>query len=232
MKQIFSIIVLLFLTAAFVNAQSVSNIRFEQSDKQVVIHYDLSGESGSKWNIDIFCSQDGGKTWGSPLRKITGELGYPIEPGTNKKVIWDVLAEREKLEGVISFKVKATEKNGLVTYPPINKPNFSDDYYKYRRSKNFWFVSAFVTGGIGTFTYLQSGKYYTQYQSATTDADDLHAKADLYNKIAPIALGIAGICTIEFILKAGKQSKAKKEKLSFYPRPLFRGGGFGLAYTF
>ena len=79
---------------------------------------------------------------------------------------------------------------------------------------------------------MQTGATYTQYQSATTDADALHSKADLYNKIAPIAMGIAGICTIEFIIKAGKQSKAKNEKLSFYPQPLFHGGGVGLAYTF
>lgn len=239
MKQSFLILLLNFLTTLFVVAQSVTNVRFEKSGKQVVISYDLMGDKGSTWQIDVYCRQLGKDAL---LQKITGEYGKSIMPGTNKKITWDVLAEFEKLEGEVSFKIEATKNKDLVrekveaVSPPLSKsvpsPNFSPEYYKYKKSKTVWLVSALVSGGIGTFTYLQTGTYYTQYQSATTDADALHSKADLYNKIAPIAMGIAGICTIEFILKAGKQSKAKKEKLSFYPQPLVGGGGIGLAYTF
>lgn len=239
MKQTFLILLLIFLTTLFVGAQSVTNVSFEKSGKQVVISYDLSGEPGSTWNINIYCKQLGKDVL---LQNITGACGKSILPGTNKKITWDVLAEFEKLEGEVSFKVEATKNKDLgkeqveaispTVYKPKPTPNFPPEYYKYKKSKTVWLVSALVTGGIGAFTYLQSGTTYTKYQSATTDADALHAKADLYNKIAPIALGIAGICTIEFIIKAGKQSKAKKGKLSIYPQPLIGGGGMGLAYNF
>lgn len=115
MKLVFSFIILFFLTITIANAQSVSNIRFEHSGKQVVIYYDLSGELGSAWRIGIYCSQDGGTTWSSPIRELTFEFGNTIKPGTNKKVTWDVLVEREKLEGEISFKVEATKREELVT---------------------------------------------------------------------------------------------------------------------
>lgn len=239
MKQSFLILLLILLTTLFVGAQSVTNVSFEKSGKQVVISYDLLGDKGTTWYIAVYCKQLGKDKL---LQMITGACGKSIIPGANKKITWDVLAEVEKLEGEISFKVEATKNKDLVkekvetVSPPLIKspppPNFSAEYYKYKKSKTVWLVSALVTGSIGTYTYLQIDNSYTQYQSATTDADALHSKADLYNKIAPIAFGIAGICTIEFILKAGKQRKAKKEKLSFYPQPLSRGGGLGLAYTF
>jgi hypothetical protein len=233
MKQSFLILLLILLTNLFVGAQSVTNVSFEKSGKQVVISYDLSGEPGSTWNINIYCNRAGDKTWGTPLQKLTGAYGNAISPDTNKKVTWDVLSEMENLEGQISFLIEATEIISPKIDPPIVEPIFPPEYYKYKKSKTIWLVSAMVTVGIGAFTYLQTGTTYTQYQSATADADALHSKADLYNKIAPIALGIAGICTLEFIIKAGKQSKAKKEKkLTFYPQQLFRGGGVALAYTF
>ena len=242
MKQLSIFILFIVLATKFVGAQSVTNVRFEKSGKQVVIFYDLSGDKGSTWNIAVFCSKDGGKTMGIPLTKITGDCGKAIATGTNKKVTWDVLAEYDKLEGEISIKVEAVKSNiladkkGAIDSSMVDNSSlsskFSADYYKYKKSKTIWMASALVTAGIGVFTYLQSAKYYTQYESSTTEADALHAKADLYNKLAPVALGIAGVCALEFILKSGKQSKAKKEKLTFYPQKLIGGGGVVLAYTF
>jgi len=116
MKHIFLTIYILLLSNAVIHAQEVTNVRFEQSGKQMIIIYDLTGETGSAYKVDIYCSSDGGKTWGNSLKMITGETGNDIKPGINKKAIWDVLAEREKLEGEVSFKVKATESEKSGTY--------------------------------------------------------------------------------------------------------------------
>jgi len=232
MRQIFLILVLFFLTAALANAQSVSNIRFEQSGRQVVIYYDLSGERGTAWNIEIYCSQDGGISWGAPLQKLIGEFGNAIKPGTNKKVTWDVLAETEKLEGKISFKVVATGKDGSGTYQSKVKRNYSADYYKYKKGKSFWFVSCLATGAIGTYSYLQAAKYNTQYKDATTDAAAIHQKVVQFDIISLAAFGAAGFCAAEFIIKAGKQGKAKGQSVSFYPQPLKQGGGLALVCKF
>ena len=112
--------------------------------------------------------------------------------------------------------------------------SYSKEYYKYKKSKNFWLVSALVTGAAGTFAYLQTGPTYDQYKTASTTitATDAYKKAEMYNLVTPVAFGIAGFSILEFILKSGKQNKAKKQSLSFYPIPVKNGGGFGLAYHF
>ena len=108
----------------------------------------------------------------------------------------------------------------------------SNSYNKCKTSKTLWLVSALVSSGVGTIAYLQSDKYYTQYQTATTDAGDLHQKVELFDMIYPVAFGVAGFCTLEFIIKAGKQGKAKRQSISFIPQPLNHGAGLGFAYTF
>jgi len=254
MKQLFFVLVFILLTATLAKAQEVKNIRFEQAGKQIVIFYDLLGENGTSWNISVYCYNGQDSSWGAPLQKLTGAAGKGIRPGTSQKVVWDVLAEREKLEGNISIVVEATKneepvktKVKEINTPAEQVPNmviekssilapeklaYSPEYYKYKKSKSFWMVSALITGAVGTYSYLQAGKYYDQYKTATTDAESLHQKVQLFDMISPVAYGIAGFCAVEFILKAGKQSKAKKQSLSFYPFPVNNGGGIGLAYTF
>ena len=258
MKYLFFILVFLLLTVKLTNAQSVTNIHFEQAGKQLVIYYDLSGDPESTWFIDVYCSQDGGKTWRSPLEKLSGAAGKGIKPGPNQKVTWDVLQERENLEGEISFKVEATKseeltvaKTLIISQPldkpadktvdktPVevldkvaDKPSYPADYYKYKKAKTAWLISALASGAVGTFSYLQAGSAYTKYKTATTDAASLHSKVKLYDTISPIAFGVAVFCVVEVISKASKQNKAKGQKMSFYPVPLNNGGGIGLAYTF
>jgi len=117
MKHILLSIVFLFLANAASFAQEVTNVRFEQSGKQVIIYYDLAGKAGSTYKVEIYYSSNGNKTWGNSLKMLTGEAGDAIKSGINKKAIWNVLAEREKLEGEICFKVTATdsEKSGKFT---------------------------------------------------------------------------------------------------------------------
>lgn len=226
MKHFFLISFFLFLMLGFANAQSVENIRFEKSGRQIVVYYDLLGEQGTIWSISLFCSPDGGKTWGSALQKITGDAGKKIKPGANKKIIWDVLSEVEKLEGEISFKISAIQD------PSTIKPVYSTEYYKFKKGKQDWLIAGLVSSATGALGYLQYDKYYKQYKTATEDAADIHKKVDLYNTVSSAAVMVAGFCAVEFIWKSRKQAKAKKQSLSFYPQPIYHGTGFGLAYFF
>ena len=220
MKQITSILVILFLSPVFTEAQSVTNIRCEQRDKKVIIFYDLTSKQGSNWKIDLYYSQDGGKSWSTPLQKISGETGNKIKPGTDKVITWDVLSEVEKLEGKICFKISAIEQ---LPYPL--------EYYKFKKSKQDWLIAGLVSSATGVFGYLQYDKYYKQYKTSTDEAADLHKKVDLYNTVSS-AVMVAGFCTVEFIRKARSQSKAKKQSLRIYPQPIDNGTGIGLVYTF
>lgn len=106
------------------------------------------------------------------------------------------------------------------------------DYYKYKKGKNFWLASTLLSSMVGGVAYWQAGKKYAGYQVSTTDAASLHEKAELFNKISPIAFGVAGFCAIEFVLKSSKQGAAKRKSLSFYPQELKKGIGLGLTCMF
>jgi TonB family protein len=100
------------LLSLIVKGQTVINLRFEQSGKMIDVYYDLSGKSDELFQIRLYCSQNGGKTWGNPLNYVSGAVGENIKPGTEKKITWDVLKENEKLVGEVRFKVESTPASG------------------------------------------------------------------------------------------------------------------------
>lgn len=99
-----AILLFLSITAGFgTQAQSVTNVDYYQSGKQIVVTYSLDKTA----NISVFCSTDGGSTFGSALKRVTGDVGSNVAPGS-KSLTWDVLAETEKLTGDnIVFKVQS-----------------------------------------------------------------------------------------------------------------------------
>lgn len=87
---------------------------------------------------------------------------------------------------------------------------------KYKRNKNIWLGSAIFSSGIGVYSILKSNQLYDEYQSATTNASDLHDKIETYDMITPIAFTAAGLCLVEFFIQNSKFKKAKS-KLKLYP---------------
>ena len=85
-----------FLT---LNAQQVTNIQVIQENDKVVITYDISSNNaGQTFDIKVECSTDGGKTFSIIPKSLTGDLkGIKAEVG--KRIVWDVLSERETLSG-------------------------------------------------------------------------------------------------------------------------------------
>jgi hypothetical protein len=133
---------------------------------------------------------------------------------------------------VLSAQVKTNPAKGKAEPEKIPELKFGKDYYKYKKSKTIWLVSGLVTASAGIYTYLQAGKYYTQYQSATTDADALEKKVKTFDTIYPVCFALAGASGLGFIIQAKKQGKAKSQTLGLYPRPVFEGAGLGLVYNF
>ena len=92
------------VTAVCSFGQTVSNVDAYQEGKNIIITYDIdkAGLVG-----DVYCSTDGGRTWGEALRQVTGDVNKLVPAGRHR-IVWDVLSEREKLSGAnICFKVVA-----------------------------------------------------------------------------------------------------------------------------
>ena len=229
-KYLISAIAVLFCLNSF--GQEVTNVRISQDGTSIVVLYDLEGKN-DRYDVNLFYTTDDGKTWQGPLKNVTGDVAAQLA-GKNKKAIWNAIAEKGFIEGTIQFKLYA-EPVKLISQIPEQqamKNTYVPEYYKYKKSKVLWLSGVLVAGALGTFSYLQAETYYDQYQAATTDAADLHQKVELYDKITPVAFGVAGLCALEFILKAGKQSRAKKQPLTLAPVSIKNGAGIGLAYTF
>jgi len=97
---------LLLICAVTMSAQTTSNVVVEQVGKKVVVTYDLDKLA----DISLCYSVDGGKTYSQPLQQVSGDVGKQVSAGTNKRITWEVLAEREKLVGSgIVFKVVPSE---------------------------------------------------------------------------------------------------------------------------
>ena len=102
-KLVFFLLLSVF-TAVCCFGQTVSNVDAYQEGKNIIITYetDKAGSVG-----DVYCSTDGGRTWGAPLKQVTGDVNKQVPAGSHR-IVWDVLSEREKLSGAnICFKVVA-----------------------------------------------------------------------------------------------------------------------------
>ncbi len=144
MKRIY-ILILLIVCNLVAFGQRVSNARFEQVGKQVRICYDLSSDA----SIEIYLSTDGGKTFEySPLRSVTGDVGKKVLAGYNRCAMWDVLSDKEKLQGNnITFKIRAV--------PLSSNQTFTVDGVS--------FTMVFVKGGtftMGTTSKQDDDAYY------------------------------------------------------------------------
>jgi len=113
MKKFTLLLFSFFLLFNVANAQKVKNIKWERDSNLIVINYDLvSLIKGNTFNVQLFCSTDGGYVYNIPLRNAIGDVGTDIRLGKKKTVAWDVFKDVGGLAGMVSFRVVA-EKNPI-----------------------------------------------------------------------------------------------------------------------
>lgn len=121
MKKIIFLLLLL-IPALYAVSQNVDNVDFRQDGGDVVVTYELKQFS----DIELYVSTDGGKTFGKPLKKLSGDVGKAVNPG-KREIVWDVLEEVGELQGdEIAFRVKAYPVNDffvLLNYEYTATPN-------------------------------------------------------------------------------------------------------------
>jgi len=99
---------------------------------------------------------------------------------------------------------------------------------KQSRKQGFWGVTTLLMAGAGGYFLYESDQKYTEYQNSTSShATDLRNTAELYDKLGPVFLGVAGLCAIEFTIHSVKKGKAKNN-LSLYKTR----NGITLSYKF
>jgi hypothetical protein len=232
MRNFLFLFLLVFVTGiGFSNklhAQIISNISVSQLDKSIEVNYDLEGTSTYK--ISLYYSDSSGKNWIGPLKAVSGDVGPSQRPGKQKKIIWDASSELSSVEGYFQFKIvaeaefdnlfKENPQQPAIIEPPVEKPKkvltdlerrkLTLVMEKAKKRRTPWLVSFVITGAAGAFGYYQTGALYEQYKTATTNAASLRQTITTLGYAYPAALGVAGISFIEFLVKSGKYSNAKK----------------------
>ena len=174
-------------------AQKVTNAAFEQVGKQVRITYQLDKTA----DIQVLLSTDGGKTFGSPLRAVTGDAGKNVTAG-NKTIVWSPLEEMEKLvSDNVVFKIVPVIQSfpgglsGKFSVASGKQVQFSKGNLQYQASTDTWRfaehqwdyvgeanknVSSSYDGWIDLFGWGTSGwnsgaNVYQPYSTSETNSD-------------------------------------------------------------
>ncbi|MCX6287218.1 MAG: fibrobacter succinogenes major paralogous domain-containing protein [Bacteroidetes bacterium] len=110
MKTVLTIVIF-GLSFLKLSGQSITNVAAIQEGNNAVITYNLQCESNA--DITIYYSEDNGATFKGPIKKVTGDVGCNITSGNEKRIIWNVLTERDLLSSDnIVFRVKGFQKYG------------------------------------------------------------------------------------------------------------------------
>ncbi len=117
----FTLLLFLMLTSSF--CQTVTNVVARAEGEQVQIVYDLAGNVGESYEVKLFCSLDGGKTFTKAPSKVLGAVNRWEAPGTAKAITWEAKKDLGDYEGNLQFKVMATGKGGSVS--PTKATQFS-----------------------------------------------------------------------------------------------------------
>jgi formylglycine-generating enzyme required for sulfatase activity len=97
--------------SAVIHAQNITYPDFYQDGNKVIITYSL--DKGA--DIQVFLSQDGGRTFSGVLKNVSGDVGKGVSPGSGKRIVWDALSEYEKLVGT-DFVFKITAGGGVLKF--------------------------------------------------------------------------------------------------------------------
>jgi len=107
MKQLILGLVISFLSYSTLFSQTVSNVNYRQLDQQIEITYDLTGQKFYQhFNVAVYVSEDGGRTFTGPLKEVSGEVGDTIKQGYNKKILWNVFDEMPDISGQVLFQIR------------------------------------------------------------------------------------------------------------------------------
>ena len=86
--------------------EAVKDVRFLTEGAHVHVFYAVVGEG--EYEVSLQLSNDGGRTFYLVPQSLSGDVGSAVEPGKNKRIIWDVLKDVPRLEGdAFVFQVRA-----------------------------------------------------------------------------------------------------------------------------
>lgn len=130
-----------------VAGQIISDIKHEPFRDKVLITYNLNGLAPQqRMEVNLYCSDDGFK---NGLKSISGNgTGDYVTGNGQKTIIWDVLKDRNKLEGTISFEIRALVFNDNNTTASLHSSATAVPLTTEEKKSALY---ADMSGALGTF---------------------------------------------------------------------------------
>lgn len=127
MKRLLQFALLLLTSGAL--AQTVVVKKVELAGDIIIVHYELDdGNPNNEYQLNLYSSKD---NFATPLKKVKGDVGNEIKPGSDKKIEWNIREEMGGFKGRISLEVR-----GKIYSPFVKLQNF-DTKKSYKRGKSF-----------------------------------------------------------------------------------------------
>ncbi|MEN8227564.1 MAG: hypothetical protein ABFS38_05370 [Bacteroidota bacterium] len=122
MNRVFLLVAALMISY-IAHAQTVENIRVEQEDDMILVHYRIGGSTSEQtYDVKFSCSNDGGPRF--EPQTVFGDVKENIRGGkSNYTIFWDVFEDLEEVGDVEFFiKVYLVKDNTQVQEEPQYQP--------------------------------------------------------------------------------------------------------------
>jgi hypothetical protein len=128
------------------SGQDISNVRtFQENDKAVIVYDLLSTDPNREFYVKVYCSMDGGKTFGPMLTQVSGDANGIVKAGMNKMAIWDVLKESSMSKGDFVFRLDASSIGANGVLPKYDENQVTLQFIDIARTGNDVVLKALLT---------------------------------------------------------------------------------------
>lgn len=128
MRSVLLLCSILFIATA-VTAQTVMIKKVELAGENIIVHYELEDATPNReYLLHLYSSFN---SFSTPMTKVTGDVGQEIQPGVNKKMIWNVRSELGGYKGKLSLEIRGR------AYTPFVKLQNFETQKAYKRGKRY-----------------------------------------------------------------------------------------------
>jgi|GEM_PF-667102 len=186
--RIFILMVSILLVNSSVLSQSISNILVEMNYDTLEVRYDILGTLNDDiCEIQLTVSSNGGQSFDIIPKKLSGDVGLPVKPGQNKRILWrpfddgvELLGDdfRFKLIGKI-IGISDTPEFAFVKGGSFKMGNWADDGLPNENRIHYVELSSFEIS-IYEITNYQYAKFLNEYGSYKVKSGLFKGKQMIY----------------------------------------------------
>ncbi|OJJ16270.1 hypothetical protein BKI52_33795 [marine bacterium AO1-C] len=234
---IFTFIGFLFLVD-FVQAQNIvqGNATIDTTQKTIIIPYTIQDVAPSRpskvhqYNLRLYYTQDGGKTFIGPLKQVVGHSGEQILPG-QKKIAWNYAQEEGLFTGNnVQFKVAGNYEPSVIglkgpgaAFKSLLVPGWGkrQTYPSQSTHRRFWYVptiAVYSLLAVGTIARISREDNYRKYLNATNnqEANTFYESARQQHRIflgTWVAASVIWLADIAMVVIRGASNKKAQKQL-------------------